>query len=160
LHYFKGESQQFLFGEVCRILKPGGILIADTEFAEQHESLWLVEYFPSLKKRFRNAIFPTAQYGKWLRESGFREIHFEQMQYEADESDAFLRIGQHRPEMYLKPKVRAAIPAFSQMKAAELKAGLEKLKHAVDSGAIKAVIEEYESRATMPGDLGFIVAKK
>lgn len=160
LHYFEGESQKYLLREIHRVLRPGGTFVADTEFAEQHASLWLVQYFPSLRDRFRDSIFTTEQYETWLREIGFREFQFERMDYDASEGDAFLRIGQHQPELYLQQEKRDVIPAFKQMTVSELQAGLDALRRAIDDGSIREVMQQYQSRATLPGDVGFIVAHK
>jgi ubiquinone/menaquinone biosynthesis C-methylase UbiE len=160
LHYLESDGQKYLFREIHRILKPGGTFVADTEFLEQHAAFWLVEYFPSLRERFRDAIFSTKQYDLWLRDVGFRDFRFEKMDYDASEGDAFLRIGQHQPGLYLKQEIRDVIPAFKQMSISELQRGLELLRRAIDDNSIEAVISQYQSRATMPGDLGFIVAQK
>src|SRR5262249_42085894 len=81
LHYFKGEQQRMLFREVYRILKPGGVFVADTEFAEQHPSLWIVEYFPTLRERYRNALFSQEKYRAWLRSVGFSSVEFQTAEY-------------------------------------------------------------------------------
>src|SRR5947208_71516 len=74
LHYFAGKRQKLLFQEIYRILKPDGVVVADTEFAEQHPSLWVVEYFPSLRERFKDACLSVEQYRTWLQEIGFSNI--------------------------------------------------------------------------------------
>ncbi len=160
LHYFKGESQMYLFKEIYRVLKSGGVLVADTEFTEQNASLWLKEYFPSLRNRYNDALFSERQYQAWLHQVGFVEVSVEPMVYDASEGDAFLRVGQHQPELYLQSRIRDAIPAFKQMAVAELTLGLAALRRAIEDRSIDRIIAEYQAKATMSGDLGFIVAKK
>ncbi len=158
LHYFLGDRQPLLFKEVRRILKAGGVFVADTEFAEQHPSLWIVEYFPSLRDRYRDAVFSRPTYERWLRTSGFQSVEFVAKSYEPTESDGMLRIGQHAPKLYLDPRIRAGLPAFREMAEGELNEGLSRLQDHVRTGEIWDVIDRYARQATLDGDLGFIVA--
>jgi ubiquinone/menaquinone biosynthesis C-methylase UbiE len=160
LHYFKDERQRLLFTEIYRILKPGGVVVADTEFAEQHASLWLVEYFPSLRARYKGACLSTEQYDKWLRQIGFSHVNYEHIDYNATEADAFLRIGQKEPSLYLKERIRRGLPAFQEMQSAELERGLNRLEEAILKRTINQVILRYEQQATMRGDIGLIVATR
>lgn len=158
LHYFAEVRQKFLFKEIFHKLKPKGVFVADTEFAEQHASLWLVEYFPSLRKRYKNAVFSTQIYKQWLLDIGFNEVKFESLTYDPNQPDKVLRIGQHQPELYLDDTIRKGIPAFVEMRANELNEGLERLGEAIKDETINKVIDDYLARATMKGDVGFIIA--
>jgi SAM-dependent methyltransferase/3',5'-cyclic AMP phosphodiesterase CpdA len=160
LHYFHGERQKLLFNEVARLLKPGGIAILDTEFWEQHESLWLAEFFPSLRNRYKNRCLPVATYQAWLQEAGLTPVDFPTFELSGDDADAGLRIGQRNPKKYLEGRVRNGLPAFREMAPAELTRGLEKLTEACRTGSINRTMAEYEQRASMNGDYGFIVARK
>jgi ubiquinone/menaquinone biosynthesis C-methylase UbiE/3',5'-cyclic AMP phosphodiesterase CpdA len=160
LHYFIGKEQLLLFQEIHRILKAGGVFVADTEFSEQHPSLWIVDYFPSLRERFKDRLFPQEQYRAWLTEAGFHDIDFAIENYLPEERDAFLRIGQHRPALYLDEAVREGIPAFQIMDAAEKRSGLARLEKEISNGKVEDVRERYRSKATLPGDLGIIIARK
>jgi SAM-dependent methyltransferase len=159
LHYFKGDRQKLLFREIYNLLKPGGVMVADTEFAEQHSSLWVVEFFPSLIERFKDSIYERDQYRAWLEEIGFTSVQFDHLDL-MDTEDAALRVGQHEPGQYLESKVRAGIPAFREMGHGELQRGLRKLQMAIYNGSIKEIVKRYESRATMLGDVGLIIAAR
>jgi ubiquinone/menaquinone biosynthesis C-methylase UbiE len=158
LHYFQGDRQKLLFQEIHRLLKPGGAMVADTEFAEQHVSLWVVKFFPSLAKRYQGATFSTAEYRALLKSVGFSSVQFETL--DATGEDTGIRIGQHHPESYLDRELRSGIPAFHEMDPAELDCGLDKLARAINDGSIAGIMREYSERATMPGDVGFIVARR
>lgn len=160
LHYFKDAEQDLLFKEILRLLQPGGVFLADTEFLEQHGSLWLVHYFPSLRARYSGGLFTQAQYQTMFRKAGFASVEFATSDYLPTEGDAFLRIGQHKPELYLDPATQKAIPALRDMPANERIPGLRRLKEDIDSGEIQRVVEKCRKVATLPGDLGFIIATK
>ena len=160
LHYFTGDDQRLLFKEIFRILRGGGVVFADTEFEEQHDSLWQVEFFPSLKDRYWNRCLKEEKYKSWLTEIGFTNVRSEYMTLEPTETDAALRIGQHNPDRYLDPEIRGGIPAFKEMDAREIEQGKQKLRDAIDDGTIWEIIDRYEEKATRKGDVGFIIATR
>jgi ubiquinone/menaquinone biosynthesis C-methylase UbiE len=160
LHYFKDSQLKYLLRQVFRLLRNGGVFVADTEFSEQQASLWLVKFFPSLHQRYANTCYPSQWFKDELRNAGFREVTLEHREYSSVEGDRFLRVGQHNPEIYLDHDVRAGIPAFVSMAAAERENGLARLRQAIRNGDIKQIINDYTEAATMPGDLGIIIARK
>jgi ubiquinone/menaquinone biosynthesis C-methylase UbiE len=160
LHYFRDEEQLLLFQEVFRILKPGGVFVADTEFLEQHASLWIVDYFPSLKERFRNRLYRISEYREWLEKVGFEGTLFEKYDYPSTEGDPFLRIGQNDPKVYLEERVQKGIPAFHDMNNSEKANGLRRLRAEIRTGEVLQIRKNYISRAEVKGDMGFIIARK
>ena len=79
------------------------MFVADTEFLEQHASLWIVDYFPSLKDRFRNRVFKISDYRDWLKKVGFETTMFETYDYPAKRrAICFSSIGQNAPRVYLE----------------------------------------------------------
>lgn len=162
LHYFSEERQKLLFEEIHRILKPGGVVVADTEFEEQHESLWVVEFFSSLKDRYKGKLLSKEKYyallgtkfkvdHAWLSYADIKEEAFK-------EKDVGIRIGQHFPELYLSSEKREVIPAFKVMQPSELEEGLTKLRKAIRDGTINDKIAGYKQKAKMKGDIGIIIA--
>lgn len=158
LHYFWGDQQKLFLQQIFKLLRPNGRMIVDTEFFEQHGSLWLVEFFPSLKKRYDGRIFSQDQYRAWLKEIGFSVVEFDSASLGDEEEDSALRIGQHKPHLYLDDSILRGIPAFHEMNGHERLNGKRNLENAISRGKISEIIEKYEKMASMGGDIGFIIA--
>lgn len=160
LHYFSAARQKRFFTQMSLILRPGGVLVVDTEFAEQQASLWLVEFFPSLVDRYQHVCKSVDWYRELLvgENAIFQEVEFAHI--ECDEEDAFLRVGQRKPELYLEEKIRAGIPAFCEMDPVELNVGIQALSAKIDDKSILEVIRRYEEKAAIKGDIGFIIARR
>jgi hypothetical protein len=99
-------------------------------------------------------------YESILREIGFEDIKCLSLEYTDTESDYVLRSGQYDPDRYLDRRFVAAIPAFRAMSRAELREGQARIRRDRDSGELEAVMAECQAKATMAGDLGFIVASR
>jgi len=160
LHYFRGMNQTLLFEEMHRILQPGGVMVFDTEFAEQHASLWIKEFFPSLISRYRHSIFSTDQYRDWLADVGFTDVTFSFMELGPNELDFGVRLGQHDPRQYLKTDKLSAIPAFVEMDEDERDGGLAHLRQSISDGTIEGIISTYRAKASLAGDVGLVRAVK
>jgi len=161
IHYLKGRRQWHFLKECHRILKIGGIIVIDIgEFLEQHPSLWIKEYFPSLKERYKNSLFSKNDYISWLDEIGFRCIQCIPLEYHTGEKDYFLRAGQHDPKLYLRDWFVKANPAFREMSHSELTNGQDDIRRDMELGEINDLINRCQRQATMDGDIGFIVAKR
>lgn len=126
----------------------------------------MVEFFPSLKDRYKDKCLSTEKYKTLLRKIGFsnfepKQLFYAQTKEDAqNEKDVGIRIGQHVPELYLEPEKRKVIPAFKEMRSSELEEGLGKLKKAIDDGTIHEKIKRYEQKARMKGDIGIIIATR
>lgn len=161
LHYLKGTRQLWLLKEAFRILRPGGRLVVDVgEFLEQHPSLWIAEYFPSLKRRYEGACHSVSVYRQWLHEARFRQFDCIALTYLPGEKDFFLRAGVANPQLYLDDEFRSVVPAFQEMREGERSDGLSRLRRDIESGEIERVIQNATEQASMNGDLGFLVATK
>jgi ubiquinone/menaquinone biosynthesis C-methylase UbiE len=160
LHYFDRQEQEWIFKKIYKWLRPGGRLVADIEFAEQHASLWVVEFFPSLKKRYEGVCLPQGTFLERLNAAGFKTVKFDHIVLAANDPDMALRMGQHHPKRYLQDKYTSGIPAFKEMPARELRTGRLLLNEAIDKTKIDDVIARYEAQATIPGDIGLIIAEK
>jgi ubiquinone/menaquinone biosynthesis C-methylase UbiE len=158
LHYFRKAQQKMLFEQIHRILRPGGKVILDIEFEEQHGSFWQVEFFPSLRKRYEGRILSCDQYRSWLKEIGFKTVEFEHFDLPPGDLDKSARCGQHRPELYLNEKTISVIPAFREMDLAERLEGQASLRRAIANRSIDKVIANYV--ASMPGNFGVIIGER
>lgn len=159
-HYFRDVRQKLLLQEIFRMLKAGGMMVIDNELAEQIASLWLAEFFPSLKKRYRDVCLPKRRYEEWLRDIGFADVRLVSMDIVAGYPDAALRVGQRDPTKYLDPAIRENIPAFRAMSDAEEQDGVERLRQSIESEAIADLIRGYDNLASIKGDVTFLVARK
>jgi len=160
LHYFNGSEQRELFKEIYRILKKGGTVFADIGFEEQLESLWVVDFFPSLKDRYRNRCFKMRQYRTWLHEIGYTNIRFGIFKFGENEIDAGIWIGQHCPIRYADHKLTDVIPAFTMMNRSEYNEGIKKLKESIRDKTIDGIIKKHEQKAKIKGENGFIIATR
>jgi hypothetical protein len=143
------------------VLKSGGRLVIDVgEFLEQHASLWVADYFPSLVNRYRSSLHSARKYVEWLDEIGFVDVACEKLTYKPTEKDYVLRIGQYEPRRYLNPEIVRAIPAFQDMSASELNSGQRRIEDDIDSGRIGEVIAACRAKAEMEGDVGFILGRR
>lgn len=127
---------------------------------EQHPSLWVKEYFPSLRERYERGLFSVSNYKSWLIGIGFTDIKCIPMDYKSSEKDYFLRAGQHDPERYLEDWFVKANPAFREMLYSELASGQDAIKRDKQSGELNEKITRCQREAAMSGDLGFIIAKR
>lgn len=160
IHYFT-KNQQFTLLEKCfRWLKPGGVILFDTEFYEQHLSLWVTEYFPSLISRFKNRCLSKETYYKWLINMHYVDIDLKTLVFEQGDSDLSIRAGQQNPPLFLDSSFREGLPAFQTMPSIELELGLQRLANDICTGTIEKIINVYNQKAKMPGDFGMIIARK
>ena len=160
LHYFQDVHLEQLFQEIYRILLPGGVMVAGTEFLEQHHSLWQVEYFPSLRQRYKHTCLSSKRFCQLLKHVGFTRIKIEVLDSRHDKCDSFLRIGHNEPKLYLNDKIRDGMPVFRNMAVTELETGLAKLKKDIESRKIYGLIKQYNGKATLKGDIGFLIAHR
>lgn len=79
-----------------------------------------------------------------LSRAGFRSLSVLSLVVTPDLQDLFLYSGEHRPELYLNPAVRANISFFALFAApAKLNAGLAQLAADLQSGAFASVRPRY-----------------
>ena len=160
LHYLKRKKQARLFPELFRIMRGGARLFLDVgEFAEQHASLWIKDYFPSLGSRYSHSLHTCDSYRGWLEGAGFVEIDCVGLEL-GESQDLVLRSGQRDPHVYLEKRFQASVPAFREMPRQELKSGESRLREDIESGAVQEVINAAQRAASMAGDVGFVFGRK
>ncbi|MGH6847437.1 MAG: methyltransferase domain-containing protein [Methylocella sp.] len=160
LHYFRAERQRKLFAEIFRLLRPGAVIAVDTEFTEQHSSLRIVEYFPSLKARYQAQIFSKQVYKEWLEEIGFSDVRFGCFELEQNCQDKTLCACQHKPELYLDEEFLKGLPSFHEMDPQERTTWKLTLRQDIYSGKVHQIMNTYSKQATEIGSVELILARK
>ena len=95
---------------------------------------------------------------KYLKESGFQNIHTEKYFIEADLQDLFLYSGKFNPNLYLQASIRKGISSFADLaNKAEVERGLLALKADIQSGKWEQIKNQYDNQM---GDYLYIIAKK
>ncbi|MGH7780126.1 MAG: methyltransferase domain-containing protein [Candidatus Binataceae bacterium] len=145
------------FREVRRVLAPGSRFVILNGTAEQLRHYWLNEYFPR-SLAAANQPYLRCETGESLRAAGFAIEQTELYEVRDDLKDWFLYCGKHKPELYLDPRVRAGISAFSNAPDAdEITHGIARLEEDIRSGRIEEVMRSY---AWGGGDYMFTVASR
>jgi SAM-dependent methyltransferase len=153
------QKQRELFQSLHKILAPNGKMVFFTQFAEQINSLWLRDYLPSLDNNWIDKYPSTSTLKEWLEEAGFSEIEFIPFNV-SDTQDAFLRVGQNAPELYLSKHIFLVNPVGWSLSKEELDEGISRLSTDIKTGQIRCIIKEYRERASMIGEYGFVTAQK
>jgi hypothetical protein len=145
-----------------RVLRRGGVLLFDTVSIEQLNNLWVLEYFPYLKERYRACCLSVSQYKQELENAGFSSFRWDARPYDDNQPDGILQRGQYDPEFYLSPMICSTVPAFARVPPLELQLGQAALHRDIQSGKIYDIIAAARDRRdkTDLGDIGFIVAIK
>lgn len=151
------NNNKKLFQEAFRVLNKGYFVIF-TATPEQMEKYWLFHYFPIMIKRSMDKMVNFKDMKQLLEAAGFHAVKEVRFFVTNKLEDLFLQSGKYRPEIYLEPDVRNGISSFHlSIDSEELQEGLQKLSSDIESGAIKNIIDQYESNR---GDYSFIIGKK
>ncbi len=144
IHHFPDLGKAF--DEIMRVLKSRGRLIILTATPDQMKSYWLNHYFPIMMERSCDQMPSLEQIEPSLNKAGIKVEVTEQFFVTPDLQDLFLYSGKQRPEMYLSNSVRNGISSFhNYCSESELSSGLGMLREDIETGAIKTVMEKYES---------------
>ena len=144
IHHFPNLGKAFT--EIARILKLRGKLIIFTATPDQMKSYWLNHYFPIMMERSCDQMPSLELIEPSLKKTGINIEVTEPFFITPDLQDLFLYSGKQRPEMYLSDSVRNGISSFhNYCSESELSNGLGRLSEDIETGAIKAIMEKYES---------------
>jgi len=154
-HHFKDVKKAF--SEMFRVINKGRAVIL-TAYPEQMQGYWLNEYFPrAMRRAMQQMLSKTALFG-CLESVGFQQIVDETFTVYPGLQDLFLQSGKHKPEIYLRPEVRAGISTFANLASEdEVLEGCRRLNQDIRSGRIEQVVADY---ATPDGDYVFVAAEK
>ncbi len=124
LHHWPEQARGL--AELARVARRRVVLVTwDPDFAK----FWIADYFPGIVDNDRR-IFPSlSALGR-----AFGRVRVLDLPIPCDCSDGFLGAYWCRPHAYLRDDVREAISTFAFLTAAELAAGLARLRDELASG--------------------------
>jgi SAM-dependent methyltransferase len=109
---------------------------------------WLLDYFPTILAIDRGKAAPLSRFS-----DVFTAVTATPVPIAGDCRDGFLGAYWRRPEAYLDASVRAGISSFAKLDAAQLEAGLHRLRTDLRSGAWAAQHADLMERDTL--DIGY-----
>jgi SAM-dependent methyltransferase len=157
VHHF--DNLRRAFREIARVLCPDGRFVILSSTPEQMRSYWLNAYFPAAMRRAIDEMPSRDGIEAALAEGGIRLIHVEPYHVPPDVADLFLYAGKHRPALYLDPAVRAGISTFAVADTGDVAAGVERLRHDIETGQIDHVVDTYRKSNAAIGDYIFYTAQ-
>jgi SAM-dependent methyltransferase len=156
LHHW--TNLEAAFGEIHRVLRPGGRLVILTSTPEQMKGYWLNKYFPQMMQDSMRQMPSYEVVTGAMEAAGLVVEGVEKYFIREDLEDWFLYSGKHDPTRYLDPGVRMGISSFSDLaRQEEVRDGLSKLDADLHSRVINRVMDEYKNDK---GDYLFIVGRK
>lgn len=156
IHHWSDRKKAF--GEMNRVLIPGGRMVIFTSCPSQMQHYWLHHYFPRMMAASMRQMPAIERIISELEISGFEFIETETYDVRDDLTDLFLYAGKHRPTLYLEPTFRRGISSFSSLVTPdELVTGLTKLEKDIATGGITRISEKFQSAV---GDYVFIIVQK
>lgn len=156
IHHWSNLSTAF--GELYRVLRPGGRFVLFTSTPRQMKGYWLNHYFPQMLRDSKEQMPSWTTVNQQLEASGFRVIATEPYFVQPDLQDGFLYIGKHEPGLYLDKRIRKGISSFSALAhREEVELGLAKLQADIASGAVQQVMDQHKNE---DGDYLFVNALK
>lgn len=131
------------FGEIGRVLRPGGRAVIFTATPEQVRGYWLNHYFPDMMARDYVQLPALERMAPLMAENQLCLTEIVPFFITAETADFFFYSGKLRPEMYLSEDIRAGMSCFRTLiSEAELKAGLARLAADIADRAIDKVIAD------------------
>lgn len=134
------------FSEIYRVLKPGAQFVLLSFTPQQVLNYWLSHYFPKTMQRSSEVVLSIEEMTSMFEDCGFTNITTEKYFVHEGLTDHFLYANKYKPEQYLIPEIRNGASSFTvYADEAEVAKGLINLEQDIQSGAIQAIIEEYEN---------------
>ncbi len=152
------QNMKIALAEINRILKLNSRVVLFTSLPEQMEGYWLNHYFPKMMQASIQKMPDLDQIIDTWVSAGFHLQNTESYDIRPDLEDLFLYSGKMNPAFYLDPDFRKGISSFAEANDQnEMKTGLNKLASDIDSGQIKTIQENHQSKN---GDYIFVVLTK
>ena len=130
IHHFPDLAKAFQ--EMHRIVKNGAIILLtfDNRLAQK---IWIYDYFPCLWEEALKFL-PLNEIANLIQVNTQRNVQSFPLMLPHDLSDLFAASGWRRPEIYLKPEVRAGISAFALSNQDLIETGVQKLMKDLSNG--------------------------
>lgn len=144
-HYW--QPRLAAYRDIRRVTR--GRFVEFTSCREYFAHYWLNAYFPLAIARSALKFPSRDQLRRDLAQAGFADVHFHPWSvphpgYEPAHTDGFLYSAKYAPSRYLDPAFRSAIGTFCHdVEAAELEAGLARLRADIDSDRWQEVAASY-----------------
>ncbi len=156
IHHFTSLAQALR--EIDRVLTAGGKLVIFTATPQQVRSYWLCRYFPQMMHLDAQQLPSVDQIRALLQSTGLQLTEVEPFFVTPQIADLLFYSGKHHPSMYLDDNIRNSMSPFRTLISdRELNEGLTRLDRDINSGAIRAVIDQSGSEA---GDYCFVIIDK
>ena len=120
--------------EMRRVLRggPAVLLVVDPREAQP---FWFADYFPAIRARMFESYAPLSEIEGHFRAAGFQRFEVFPFPLPADFTDMNMHSGWNRPEIYLDAGFRQNMSPFAMASEAEVRTGVERLRHDLASGA-------------------------
>ncbi|MBD2567933.1 class I SAM-dependent methyltransferase [Anabaena lutea] len=130
IHHFSDLAKAFQ--EMQRVVKDGAIILLtfDIRLAQK---IWIYDYFPCLWEEALKFL-PLNEIANLIQVNTQRNVEAFPLMLTHDLSDLFAAAAWRRPEMYLKPEVRAGISAFAFYDQNLIEQGVQKLMNDLSNG--------------------------
>jgi ubiquinone/menaquinone biosynthesis C-methylase UbiE len=149
IHHFSNLEKAFQ--EMHRVVKSGPIVLLTFDI-RQAQKIWLYDYFPWL---WEDALRLLAlnELAQMMQVNTHRRVETFPLLLPYDLSDLFAGAAWRRPEMYLKPEVRAGISSFAVADTSVIEQGVNSLAADLSNGQWDAKYGEIRKLTEI--DLGY-----
>jgi ubiquinone/menaquinone biosynthesis C-methylase UbiE len=156
IHHWSDLKKAFI--EISRVLADDGRFVLFTATPEQMEGYWLNHYFPEMLRSSIVQMPSLNHIREAIEEAKLQISGIERYFIKDDLQDYFLYVGKNRPECYFEEQIRNGISSFASLaNMEEVKQGLAKLRHDIQTNVFKQIKNNYENDL---GDYLFITVEK
>lgn len=149
IHHFLNLEKAFQ--EMCRVVRDGAIVLLTFDI-RLGQKIWLYDYFPWLWEDAARFL-PLDKLVNLIQVNTHRSVETFPLMLPYDLSDLFAAAAWRRPELYLKPEVRAGISSFALAEQSLVEQGIKLLAADLSSGEWKVKYGEIHNLQEI--DIGY-----